>query len=182
MATPRHGSEGRIKMNKITRTAFAGLAALATAGTIARAAPRCDEAPAIADNARAQVMLGFRFEHGRGVPQDYAAAASWYMRAAEQGDPSARYLLGLMYDKGRGVAKNDVTAYKWLSLAAACAQPAAREHFQRVRDAVAAKLATEQLVEAQWLASGFVPAMLAENVDGSCCQNKRSHASKRNKH
>jgi len=116
-----------------------------------------------------------------GKPQDYIAAASWYLCAAERGNPSAQYLLGLMHDKGHGVAKNEVLAYKWLNLAAARAQPDVREYCQHVRDAVAAELTTKRTVEAQWLASSFVPAMLAENVDGSCCQNKRSHASKRDK-
>jgi TPR repeat protein len=168
-------------MSKIAWTVFAGLAALGAANTIVYPAPHCIETVAFAGDARAQAILGFKYEQGRGVPQDYAAAASWYMCAAEQGDPSAQYLLGLMYDKGHGIAKNEVLAYKWLSLAAAHAQPAAREHYQHVRDAVAAKLTAKQTVEAQWLASSFVPAMLAENVDGSCCQNKRSHASKRDK-
>lgn len=53
-----------------------------------------------------------------------------------------------MYDKGHGVMKNDVLAYKWLNLAAARAQPRAREYYQRIRDAVAAKLAAKQIAEA----------------------------------
>jgi hypothetical protein len=86
-----------------------------------------------------------------------------------------------MYDKGHGVMKNDVLAYKWLNLTAARAQPRAREYYQRIRDAVAAKLSAKQIAEAQWLASSFVPAVLAQNVDRGCCQDKRSHASKRDK-
>ena len=35
--------------------------------------------------AEAQSMLGFMHYHGEGVPQDYAEAALWYRRAAEQG-------------------------------------------------------------------------------------------------
>jgi len=34
----------------------------------------------------AQAYLGFMFETGRGVPQNYTEAAMWYRRAAEQGD------------------------------------------------------------------------------------------------
>ncbi|MGC1095551.1 MAG: SEL1-like repeat protein [Pseudolabrys sp.] len=40
-------------------------------------------------NAQAQAILGFIYEHGRGVPQDYAAAVRWYVSAAEQGYPTA---------------------------------------------------------------------------------------------
>ena len=38
-----------------------------------------------AGNAEAQTELGERYEVGRGVRQDYAAAVSWFRRAAEQG-------------------------------------------------------------------------------------------------
>lgn len=158
-------------MDNIVRIAFIGLAVLLAANTDVRAAQRSDEMAvgnysvaankallrAERGNAQAQAILGFVYEHGRGVPQNYAAAVRWYMSAAEQGYPTAQYLLGLMYDKGLGVMKNDVLAYKWFNLAAAYAQPGAREHYQRIRDAVAAKLTTKQVAEAQWLASGFVP-------------------------
>ena len=52
--------------------------------------------------APAQTWLGFMFQTGRGVPQNYTEAAMWYRRAAEQGDSLAQYSLGLLYDKGQG--------------------------------------------------------------------------------
>src|SRR5262245_7504479 len=36
-----------------------------------------------AGNPRAQAMLGFVYEYGRGVPQDFVLAAAWYTRAAK---------------------------------------------------------------------------------------------------
>src|SRR4051812_8836960 len=42
-------------------------------------------------NPSAQAYLGFMFETGRGVPQNYTEAAMWYRRAAEQGDSLAQY-------------------------------------------------------------------------------------------
>jgi TPR repeat protein len=36
--------------------------------------------------ASAQIWLGFIFQTGRGVPQNYTEAAMWYRRAAGQGD------------------------------------------------------------------------------------------------
>lgn len=108
-------------------------------------------------DARAQAFLGFMYEHGRGVPQDYVAAVFWYTRAAEQGHATAQYLLGLMYDKGLGVERSDTLAYMWLNLAAAHAPAHAKEYYTRIRDAVAAKLTAAQVDEAQWLASGFLP-------------------------
>lgn len=40
-------------------------------------------------DARAQFSIGAMYTLGQGVPQDYAAAVSWYRKAAEQGEPSA---------------------------------------------------------------------------------------------
>jgi uncharacterized protein len=37
-------------------------------------------------NADAQNRLGVAYELGKGVPQDYATAVSWYRKAADQGD------------------------------------------------------------------------------------------------
>jgi len=108
-------------------------------------------------DAPSQALLGFMYEHGRGVAQDYDAAIYWYTCAADQGHPTAQYLLGLMYDKGHGVVRSDVLAYKWLNLAAAHAQPGIRDYYLRIRDAVAAKLTASQVAEAQWLATNFVP-------------------------
>ncbi len=108
-------------------------------------------------DARAQAFLGFMYEHGRGVPQDYVAAVYWYTCAAEQGHATAQYLLGLMYDKGHGVERSDTLAYMWLNLAAAHAPPHAKDYYARIRDAVAAKLTASQVDEAQWRATGFFP-------------------------
>ena len=65
-------------------------------------------------SARALGRLGFRYENGFGVPQNYIAAADLYLRAAEQGDPFAQSRLGLSYDKGHGVPKDFILSYKWL--------------------------------------------------------------------
>jgi TPR repeat protein len=108
-------------------------------------------------DANAQTRLGFMYEHGRGVPQDYVLAVYWYTAAAEQGHPTGQYLLGLMYDKGHGVLRSDTLAYMWLNLATAHAPPHAKEYYSRLRDAIASKLSPAQVAEAQWLASTFVP-------------------------
>jgi uncharacterized protein len=103
-------------------------------------------------NPRAEAMLGFMYEHGLGAPQAYDVAAELYAGAAERGDPSGQYLLGLMYDKGHGVDQDDVLAYKWLNLAAAAAPVPDREHYLRIRNAVASKMSLNQIAEGQWLA------------------------------
>jgi TPR repeat protein len=112
---------------------------------------------AAAGYARAQALLAFLYEYGRGVPQDYVSAAAWYTRAAEQGEPAAQYSLGLMYDKGRGVPQDAVLAHKWLNLAAARAGRRERDAYTRLRDAVATKMSSAQIALAQQLAGEWTP-------------------------
>jgi TPR repeat protein len=106
---------------------------------------------------RAQTRIGFMYETGRGLPQDYYLAAAWYGRAAEQGYSRAQHRLGLLFDKGQGVPEDYVLAYKWLNLAAARAGLREREYYLRVRDAVARKMTLTQIAEAQWLSSHWRP-------------------------
>ncbi|MGH6840366.1 MAG: SEL1-like repeat protein, partial [Methylocella sp.] len=70
---------------------------------------------------------------------------------SQQGFPAAEYLLGLMYDKGQGVPQNYVMAYALLDLAVAGAGRE-REHWARIRDAVASKLSLVERLRAQQLA------------------------------
>jgi hypothetical protein len=108
-------------------------------------------------DARAQTYLGFMYAHGRGVPQNYDAAARWFRLAAEQDFPAAQFFLGLMYDKGQGVAQDFVLAHAWLNLAAAHAGRRERDYWTRVRDAVASKMTLAQLAEARQLAFDWRP-------------------------
>jgi TPR repeat protein len=108
-------------------------------------------------NARAEALLGFMYENGFGVPQAYDAAADLYQRAAEQGDPSAQSRLGLLYNKGHGVPQNTVLSYKWLNLAAAHATKRERDYYLRLRNAVASKMSSDQIVEGQRLALIWAP-------------------------
>jgi TPR repeat protein len=108
-------------------------------------------------NARAQAHLGFMYQYGRGVPQNFGLAVYWYTRGAEQGNPVAQHLLGLMYDKGLGVVSDHVLAHMWLNLAAARTKGAEHESNVRLRDAVASKMSHGQLADAQYLARAWVP-------------------------
>jgi len=103
-------------------------------------------------DAQAQMLVGFMFADGRGVPRNFVAAAAWYRRSSEQGNPRAQYLLGLMYDKGQGVSVDAVQAYKWLDLAVAGALAIDRPAWVRIRDAVGSKLTLAELDRAQRLA------------------------------
>ncbi|OIQ65755.1 Sel1 repeat protein [mine drainage metagenome] len=107
---------------------------------------------ALRGNARAQARLGFMYENGFGVPQNYGAAANLYQNAAAQGDAFAQSRLGLSYDKGHGVPQNAILSYKWLDLAAAKAKKRERDYYLRLRNAVASKMTSDQIVEGQRLA------------------------------
>jgi hypothetical protein len=135
----------------------AGDGAFAGSASDGTRAPAAIFARAARGDANAQARLGFMYEYGRGVPQDYQLAVRWYLSAAVQGQPNAQFELGLMYDKGHGVPPSSTVAYKWLNLAAAHAPPHLREYYLRIRDAVSGKLSAAQVDEGQWMSSNFVP-------------------------
>jgi hypothetical protein len=106
----------------------------------------------------AQAYLGFMFETGRGVPQNYSEAAMWYRRAAEQGNGAAQYSLGLLYDKGFGVPRDEVEAHRWLNLATSVASPRDRERRERIRDAIASKMSREEMALSRTRALEWAPS------------------------
>jgi TPR repeat protein len=132
------------------------LASLAGANSFAGEYPshRGDGQPVVVTHGSARQLgrLGFRYENGFGVPQNYVAAADLYRRAAEQGDAFAQSRLGLSYDKGHGVPMDLVLSYKWLDLAAARASRREHDLYSRFRDAIASKMSLDQVVEGQRLA------------------------------
>ena len=67
----------------------------------------------------AQLTLGYCYDQGRGVGQDYKTALSWYRKAAEQGYDKAQYNIGVFYDNGTGVSKDIDKAVEWYRKAAA---------------------------------------------------------------
>ncbi|HEV7220101.1 MAG: protein kinase [Terriglobales bacterium] len=58
--------------------------------------------------------------------KDYAQAAQWYGKAAEQGNPYARNQLGNLYQSGLGVTKDDAQAAQWFRKAADQGLPVAQ--------------------------------------------------------
>ncbi len=60
------------------------------------------------------------------IPPDYAAAASWYRKAAEQGDAFAQDRLGYQYANGLGVTQDYAAAAIWYRKAADQGQADAR--------------------------------------------------------
>jgi hypothetical protein len=61
----------------------------------------------------AQNYVGEIYERGVGLEPDYAAAASWYRRAAEQNFAPAQINLGQLHESGLGVARDRGIARDW---------------------------------------------------------------------
>ena len=66
-----------------------------------------------AGDAAAQTEIGERYEHGRGVGQDYVVALSWFRQAADQGHAPGQAALGFRYGTGRGVGRDSAEAVRW---------------------------------------------------------------------
>ena len=76
-------------------------------------------------DAVAQFILGFMYDEGQGVPQDYAEAAKWYRRAAIQGNKAAQHNLGLI---------DHAETEKWYRRAAEPGNAAARHNLGLMED------------------------------------------------
>lgn len=68
--------------------------------------------------AASQYRLGYCYESGQGVEQDFSVANQWYERAADQGHVDAQYKLGHSYRVGRGVEIDLAAALRWYKMAA----------------------------------------------------------------
>lgn len=138
------------------RTLLFLLAAVAFAQPPAGRPPLKDRAAA--GDPDAQFTLGKNYEAGRsGLKKDYAEAANWYRKSAEQGNPWAQASLGILYHSGKGVPHDDVQAEMWYIVAAGRVDANDRPTIVEMRDSVAAHLTPEQRAEAERLASEWKP-------------------------
>jgi len=64
-------------------------------------------------NPNAQFYLGYLYEHGKFLPQDYALAFQNYEAATRVHYPVAENNLASLYQHGQGVPKNLGKAYEW---------------------------------------------------------------------
>ena len=69
--------------------------------------------------AKAQYNLGYMYQDGTGVPQDYKAAVKWYRLAADQGLALAQSALGYIFNKGYGVPQDNTMAHMWYNIGSA---------------------------------------------------------------
>jgi hypothetical protein len=89
------------------------------------------------------------FENGNGIDKDLSRAAYWYKKAAEQGQERAFNQLGRMYMNGQGVVQDYIKSHMWFNL---CASKGSDVGIKN-RDMLAKYLTSQQLTEAQKLAS-----------------------------
>lgn len=63
--------------------------------------------------------MGFFYEMGEGVPQNFNEAKHWYEKGVKQNKLSSLSMLGLfrLYSEGKGVEKDDKQALEWLEKA-----------------------------------------------------------------
>ena len=94
-----------------------------------------------------QYLMGYFYEDGVGVPEDYATAVKWYTKGAEQGNVDAQDALGLMYVRGKGVPEDNVMAYMWWNLAAAQGHESAKKN----KDIVQERMTPADISKAQTL-------------------------------
>ena len=66
----------------------------------------------------AQVEEGDRYYYGNGAEKDFAQAAAWYEKAAQQGYAQGQYFLGYCYYAGEGVEQDYKQAVYWWTKAA----------------------------------------------------------------
>lgn len=70
-------------------------------------------------DADAQFALASCYKKGEhGLPQDEAAAFSWFLAAAQQGHVDAMFWVGIAYFDGKGVRQNGTEGLRWMTLAA----------------------------------------------------------------
>jgi TPR repeat protein/serine/threonine protein kinase len=69
-------------------------------------------------HARSQSALGWMYDNGKGVAQDYTQAVYWFRKAADQGDAHGESNLGVMYENGQAVKQDYAQAVSWYRKAA----------------------------------------------------------------
>jgi TPR repeat protein len=76
------------------------------------------ELAAKAGDSLAQSNLGYLYDRGLGVVQDYALAAHWYHLAAENGNPLGQNNLADLLLLGQGARQSYQEAFHWFEMAA----------------------------------------------------------------
>lgn len=69
-------------------------------------------------SSKAQYVVATMYRFAQyGLAKDMTQAVHWYIKAADQGMPTAQLALGKLLMEGKGVVQDDAAALQWLSLA-----------------------------------------------------------------
>lgn len=111
-----------------------------------------------AGDPKAQYTLGYDYYNGKGIAQDFAQAAVWWRKSADQGYAYAQNNLGVLYNLGKGVPQSFSEAYFWQNLAAAGANGEWQEKFAQNRDESAGRLSAWERLRVQKRAAKWANA------------------------
>jgi hypothetical protein len=121
-------------------------------------------------DAGSQTILGAMYFYGGAhasrdsISQDKPEGVKWFRRAADQGDDEAQGQLSSIYFGGDGVPQNYVEALKWLTLQASRNKD---KEDDTLRQMFTSKMTTQQIAEAQRLASQWRPTPERSDRDHS---------------
>ena len=77
-------------------------------------------------DANAQFKLGYMYDKGQGIKQDYQKAFELYTKSAKQGNDKAQFNLGTLYRLGHGVERDVKKTVKWYTKSAKQGNPDAQ--------------------------------------------------------
>ena len=111
----------------------------------------------------AMSTLGYMYQYGVGVGQDWTLALQWNRRAAEKGDPAGQDNLGQMYENGNAALPRDlVQAYKWFWLSQQQGDAGGQHDAMEIE--LNHALTPEQIAEAKRMAAEFQAQMQTHNA------------------
>jgi hypothetical protein len=131
-----------------------------------KSAPETTTFNADPENADVQFGLGLKFASS-GVAQDFAQAADWYRKAADQSHALAQFNLAMMYAQGQGVARSDAESVIWFGKAARQGDAGAQFHLGKSCHRASLRGVPEQTTEARIEAYKWFHLAAAQGYRGS---------------
>ena len=98
------------------------------------------------------------------MPQDYAQAASWFRKAAEQGYADAQNNLGVVYQFGQGVPQDNIVAYALYNLSAT-GNPSSDNPAANNRSKLAPRMTPKQIAAGQELTRRMMKIGVLKAID-----------------
>jgi len=80
--------------------------------------------------------IGYNYDYGLGVKQDYVEAMKWYRKAAALGNGASMNNIGYMYHYGRGVTRNYNEAKAWYEKAIAAGYDVSKKYLEDVQNQI----------------------------------------------